>query len=58
MPLKRIYLTPGVAVWRLNDEEQWLKHCWKDLADTPKRENYLREVKIIASLLALFRPAS
>lgn len=30
-------LTPCVAVCRLNTEEHRQKHCWKDLADTPKR---------------------
>lgn len=54
-----MHLTPGVAVCRLNNEEQWLKHCWKDLADTPKRENNLSaDVKITTSLLTLFRLAS
>lgn len=50
---KRIHLTPGVAVWRLNNEEQWLKHCWKDLVDTPKRKKREpTDVKTIARLLA------
>lgn len=31
-----MHLTPCVAVCRLNTEEHRQKHCWKDLADTPK----------------------
>ena len=33
-------LTPGVAVWRLNTEEQRLKDWWKDFADTPERTKH------------------
>lgn len=38
--LKFVFLTPGVAVWRLNREEQRLKDCWKDLTVTPERPKH------------------